>query len=115
MLIKYYLTYSNVVQEIELKDWEAFAKFFTNIINEEVVYIFDGIKDQLQGIVEGHGINADIFDIKYNGELYLKVNELHGDSRCYKQIENIVDALWENSSEFFDLERNNFRSHQTTE
>ncbi len=100
MLVKYYLHQCDVIKKVTIKDWKEFAYFFSKIINDEVVYIIDETDEKLKDIL---GKMDCLFAKNYVGELSLKPEKLYHDIRCYKQIQEIVDTLFETSEVWFDL------------
>ena len=84
--------------------WNEFGDFFSDIINNEVVYHWDGDMSCLIGRLQDHNLNEELFTVSYNKQELILNNELiYKDPRAYYQIKSITDCFYNHSVIFFDL------------
>ena len=102
MRVLYQINNTNLYKKFS--NWNEFAIFFSDIINNEIVYQWDGDISCLIGRLQDHNLNEKLFTLSFNKqELILNTELIYNDAKAYYQIKSITDCFYDHSETFFDL------------
>ena len=86
------------------KSWDELRDFFTQMINNEIVYEWDGDIDCLKGNLIDFKLDEDLFELAYNQqELIIQKEKLKTNKELIPQLERIFNCMWQNTSVFINI------------
>ena len=85
-------------------NWGAFVQYVGDLIDNEIVYMWNDDLEYLEGRLEEKGLPIDLFVPEDNGELIINRKKLLQTVEIADQLDAIHDALWDTTCTWWEVD-----------